>query len=306
MKVTVTAAPLPTNFRGTPQELIEAFLDRLEISVDGSSFVVGDVMPIGNQGPWLRNGTQWWVWDVNTSTYIPLDVSSSVHPQIFIGDVAAGAPDSTKYQLWLQLNGSVVNGLYYFAGNTLGWITELSVLVNGSISSAMLQAGSVTTVALANGSVTVAKLQNGIPLSVFAAGNPYQFVRTFANGEVGWGRLMNASPLFSIAAGAGFYSWSHGLGGIPNLVRVVFVCITDSPATGYAAGDEIEATFGSGSTSSGPGSAEESGANILCNDLYVKVLGLTNQVKTAANSARVTITGPEAVNWNVKIYAGIA
>lgn len=307
MKITITAAPLPTNFRGTPQELIEAFLDRLEISVDGQSFVVGDVMPIGNQGPWLRNGTQWWVWDVNTSTYIPLDVSSSTHPQIYIGDVAAGAPDPADFQLWLQLNGAVVNGLYYFAGNTLGWITEPSVLVNGCITSAMLQAGSVTTAALANGSVTVAKLANGIPLSVFAAGNPYQVIRTLANGEVAWSRLMNASPLFSVAAGsAGFYSWSHGLGGIPTLVRVVYVCITDSPTTGYSAGDEVEATFGSGSTSSGPGTAEETGANIVCNDQYVKVLGLTNQVKTASNSGRVAITGSEAVNWNVKIYAGIA
>src|SRR5208282_4004358 len=111
MNATITAAPLPTNFVGTPQQFIDAFLDRLEVVVEGTSFVISDVQPVGNQGPWLKNGTQWWVWDDSTSTYIPLDLTASISDQIFIGDVAGGPPDPTIYTLWLQLNGTAVNGL---------------------------------------------------------------------------------------------------------------------------------------------------------------------------------------------------
>jgi hypothetical protein len=139
MNVTVTAAPLPANFKGNPQQLIEALLDRLEVTVDGTSFVISDIQPAGNEGPWLKNGTQWWVWNEGTSQYVPLDISASITQQIFIGDVASGPPDNTKYSLWLQLNGTTVNGLFYFAGTTAGWVTEPNVLVAGAITPIMFQ-----------------------------------------------------------------------------------------------------------------------------------------------------------------------
>lgn len=138
MNVTITAAPLPNNFRGTPQQFMEALIDRIEISVDGSSFVTGDTQPQGNQGPWLKGGTQWWVWDVDTSTYVPQDLSASVTDEVFIGDVANGPPDSSTYSLWLQTDGSAVNGLYWFAGGTAGWVTQPKELVNGAVTLAML------------------------------------------------------------------------------------------------------------------------------------------------------------------------
>src|SRR5208282_5294415 len=124
MNATITAAPLPTNFVGTPQQFIDAFLDRLEVVVEGTSFVISDVQPTGNQGPWLKNGTQWWVWDDSTSTYVPLDISASIPAQIYVGDVSQGPPNPAQYKIWLQLNGSVFNGFYYYAGSVAGWVTE--------------------------------------------------------------------------------------------------------------------------------------------------------------------------------------
>ena len=138
MNATITAAPLPTNFKGTPQQWIDALLDRLEVSFEGNSFVIGDIEPEGNEGPWLKNGTQWWVWNDATSQYVPLDVSASITDQIFVGDIANGAPDPNTFQIWLQLNGTTVNGLFYYAGSTAGWVAQASPLNVGTVQLAYL------------------------------------------------------------------------------------------------------------------------------------------------------------------------
>lgn len=138
MNATVTAAPLPVNFKGTPQQWIDALLDRLEVSFDGNTFVISDIEPQGNEGPWLKNGTQWWVWNPAESQYVPLDVSASVTDQIYVGDIANGPPDSSVYSIWLQLNGTAVNGLFYYAGTTAGWVAQQSPLQVGSVQLPML------------------------------------------------------------------------------------------------------------------------------------------------------------------------
>jgi len=192
MQATVTAAPLPTNFKGTPQQWLEAFLDRLEVTFEGNTFVISDIQPIGNEGPWLKNGTQWWVWNASTSEYMPLDVSASVTNQIFIGDIANGAPDSSVYQLWLQLNGTQVNGLFYFAGSTAGWVKQASELVPGAVQLNMLapqNPGSLITFDV-----------NRNPL-ILPPGNPGSFLQSTGNG------LSYGSP--------------SGLHGIPNFITPV-------------------------------------------------------------------------------------
>ena len=198
MNVTITAAPLPTNFIGTPQQLIDAFLDRLEVVVEGSSFIISDVMPTSNQGPWLKNGTQWWVWDPTTSTYIPLDTSASFTAQIYVGDVSQGPPDPSVYQIWLQLNGSIFNGFYYYAGSSAGWVTEPTVLTAGCITASpvnMLSDGCVLSAAIGSGQVTSAKLSPNLPPSIIGPGNPYQVVQTNSGGnQAVWTTLMSTSP----------------------------------------------------------------------------------------------------------------
>ena len=203
MQATITAAPLPTNFKGTPQQWLEAFLDRLEVTFEGNTFVISDIQPIGNEGPWLKNGTQWWVWNESTSEYMPLDVSASVTNQIFIGDIANGAPDSSVYQLWLQLNGTQVNGLFYFAGATAGWVKQASELVPGAVQVNMLapqNPGSLITFDV-----------NRNPF-ILAPGNPGTFLQSTGNG------LSFGSP--------------QGIHGIPTFINPVTVVSVTGPLTG--------------------------------------------------------------------------
>lgn len=92
---------LPTTFRGTPQELATAMLKRMKIvSPNGTNFIyIGDVEPTSNVGPWLKGGTQWWVWSEDVKRYVPLDISASETKWYFIG---AATPSTTTPPVWLQ------------------------------------------------------------------------------------------------------------------------------------------------------------------------------------------------------------
>ena len=75
----IVSAPLPADFEGTPQEFFEALVERMEIQspVGTNFFVVGDVEPANDQGPWLKNGNQWYVFSASAGGYVPLDISAS-------------------------------------------------------------------------------------------------------------------------------------------------------------------------------------------------------------------------------------
>ena len=176
MIANVTISPLPSNFIGTPQQLIEALADRMEVSFDGNSFVIGDVAPASNQGPWLKNGTQWYVWEdsgVNGAGYYPLDVSASISEQIYIGDVSGTTPDPTKYSLWLKLRGTLVLGLYYYAGTSAGWVTTPNELVTGSVTLDKLASQAVGSL------ITFNAAGNAV---LFAPGTPGLFLQTTGTG----------------------------------------------------------------------------------------------------------------------------
>ena len=308
MNATITAAPLPENFMGTPQQLIEAFLDRLEVVVEGTSFVTGSTTPDGNQGPWLKTtptGAQWWVWDPSTSEYAPLDVSASTSPQIYVGDISQGPPDPTQYQIWLQLNGSVFNGFFYYAGSILGWVTEPSVLTAGCITSSpvnMLAAGCVLTAAIGSGQVNQSKLAPNLPPSILAPGNPYQIIQTNSDGNAaGWVTLMSQSPNLAYAT---VMTWAHGLSEVPSIIRVVFICVADDTANGYSVDDEIEAIGNCGQPTGGsPG--VRPGVTIYANATNIGVLGLDEYRLNQTGSTQVKLNTTTPL-WMIKIYAAAA
>jgi hypothetical protein len=111
IKLACEAAPLPNNFVGGPQALFEAMIDRLRVifPIGQFTFVISDTEPVGNQGPWLKDGLQWYVWDDATSTYIPLDISPSLP---FI--VSDTEPADGEKPYWLRYSGTRVIGWYYY------------------------------------------------------------------------------------------------------------------------------------------------------------------------------------------------
>jgi hypothetical protein len=113
--LTFRAAPLPTNFVGTPQEFADAFVARLsaESANDISFFASGTVAPTSNVGPWLKNDQIWYVWSDPLATYIPQIIEFESLKYI----ASNAAPDQTKYVFWIELDGTgKAIAIKYFSG----------------------------------------------------------------------------------------------------------------------------------------------------------------------------------------------
>jgi len=131
----IVSAPLPADFEGTPQELHEAMVERYEIkSPSGTNFFVsGDVEPATNQGPWLKGGTQWWVFDPVAGGYVPQDISASTS-RLFTASVdAPPAPGANDATVWLRVVTGRVIGWYFWTGSE--WRPGGNVPASGPTSS---------------------------------------------------------------------------------------------------------------------------------------------------------------------------
>jgi hypothetical protein len=125
-------APLPVDFRGTVQELFEEMIRRLSIlsPVGTNFFVVGTVEPSSNVGPWLRNGTQWWVFDETEGRYVPGDITESLPPLFFIQDTNPGTPGPDQPLVWIRTNQDRIVGIYGWDGTA--WQASANITHSGT------------------------------------------------------------------------------------------------------------------------------------------------------------------------------
>jgi hypothetical protein len=100
LPLTIQMSALPPAVRWTPQQLADAIAARLSITTAQSYalFVSGSTAPSSNVGPWLKNGTEWWIFNTVSGTYVPITINQE-SLGYFIGNVA---PDPTIYQFWIS------------------------------------------------------------------------------------------------------------------------------------------------------------------------------------------------------------
>jgi hypothetical protein len=112
-------APLPSTFKGTPQQLLEQMVRRAKIvSPNGTNFIfIGDTEPTSNVGPWLRGGTKWYVFDNEVKRYVPQDITDSEQVWYHIG---ATAPTSDDPHVWLRTSRDATEADPSY-GNPVGW-----------------------------------------------------------------------------------------------------------------------------------------------------------------------------------------
>jgi len=234
----VSAAPLPSNFRGTPQQLINAFLDRLSITSDAVTVTISDTEPTDNS-PWFR-GTQLWVWDTDTSEYVPLDLSASTEDEIFIG---ASEPDPEEYSLWLKTLGDAIVGLYTYMGTDTGWVTQVvtAVIEDESITTAKIGPSAVTTAKIANLAVTAAKLASGIPLTKLELGAARAKLRMNAGGSAPIWESETVVAERAVTLNS-VDEFEHGFDGSPRIVEAVLICDDAAGDDGFEENDEIPFT----------------------------------------------------------------
>lgn len=291
--ITITAAPIPTDFRGTPQEWLDAFLDRVEIVSDVVGFTVSDEQPDGSN-VWLKNGKQIWTWDEDTSAYVPLDVSASTSDEIFVGPTA---PDPADFLLWLKVTDEDVVGLFYYMGATLGWMAQDVDVADGSITTLKLADLSVTTNKIANGAVTPVKLADNIPMSKWETGPARSFLRMNAAGTAAeWETPFTTSGLLNIAINS-VVKFEHGLDDVPHSVEAVLV-LDQEDATDWKVGDEVNIGMFSYNTGSAD---DEMGYSYYKNATEVGVLFDANIFVWHPTS----IVGFRQItpsNWKLKFY----
>ncbi len=139
LPLTISIGPLPSGQRYTPQGLVDAINARIKASTQESLalFSVGSVAPTSNQGPWLKNGVEWWVWSDTTGAYVPVQAN-----ELTLGYKAATtAPDPAKYKLWIRLaddgepldinysNGSVWRDIYGAIFETLPTTDQMNAAI---------------------------------------------------------------------------------------------------------------------------------------------------------------------------------
>lgn len=137
----ILSAPIPATFSGTPDDLRREIVRRMKIvSPSGINFIfVGDNEPTSNVGPWLRGGTQWFVWDEGLKRYVPLDISASETRWYHIG---ASTPPNSEPPVWLrttkdstEADPSVGNPIGWYVFNGADWVPYVGVVTSGPTAS---------------------------------------------------------------------------------------------------------------------------------------------------------------------------
>lgn len=131
-------SPLPVEFVGTPQEFLYALVHRAKIvSPSGTNFFFsGDVEPVSNVGPWLKNDTQWWVWDDEIKRYKPLDISESETKWFWRQN---SVPPTSTPPVWLkttkdqtETDTSGGNPIGWYEFNGTAWVPFTGVVNSGT------------------------------------------------------------------------------------------------------------------------------------------------------------------------------
>jgi hypothetical protein len=116
LPVFIQMGSLPISVSWTPQMLADAMVARMRLvtAQTFALFVAGSTEPASNVGPWLKNGTEWWVWSDTAGAYVPITVPAE-SLGYFIGDVA---PDQNTTNFWIETTagGSPLALKIYYSG----------------------------------------------------------------------------------------------------------------------------------------------------------------------------------------------
>src|SRR6478609_3296710 len=117
LPLTIQGSALPPNVRWTPQQIADFIWEKARIVTSQSYalFVTGSTEPSSNVGPWLKDGTEWWVWNNDSGDYQPIAV-----PEASLGYfIGAVAPDPAVFRFWIEttVGGSPLALKIYYSGS---------------------------------------------------------------------------------------------------------------------------------------------------------------------------------------------
>lgn len=134
----IQMAQVPPTFQGTPQQFAALMVRRMKIvSPSGTNFIfIGDVEPSSDVGPWLKDGTQWWVYSTGLKRYIPLDISASETKWFHVG---LTTPTTSTPPVWLKtskdqtdLDPSIGSALGWYIFDGANWVSFIGLVESGT------------------------------------------------------------------------------------------------------------------------------------------------------------------------------
>ena len=132
---------LPATLNAKPQEFADELIRHMRIvSPSGTNFIfIGDTEPTSNVGPWLKGGTQWWVWSEHIKRYVPLDISESETKWFQVGFTT---PATSTPPVWLrttkdqtEADPSIGSPIGWLIFNGTNWIPFNSIVTSGPTAS---------------------------------------------------------------------------------------------------------------------------------------------------------------------------
>jgi hypothetical protein len=163
--------------------------------------------------------------------------------------------------------------------------------------------GGISGVKLTNGTATLAKLaQSGATTGQVASWNGSSWAPAApASGVTKYVTATASIPAMPLASQE--VSFTHGLAGIPQSVRVVLYCVTNDAATGYVAGDELDASY---PFSANGFSSDDQGTpfnlRITTSSIIFSQNSLGWDIYVAHKTTRAVVAITQA-NWGVRAYA---
>lgn len=221
------AAALSADFEGTPQEFIVELVNLLSIvSPDGYyGIVVSDSAPTQNVGLWLSGGTKPYVWDSDTSAYVPLDVSDSIASALAAIAALQGTVGTHTTQIAALQSADTALGSRI---TTLeGYASSGRVVIGNSTPTTAQQGALWVQTNVGGTAVTALKFWNGTTWgTVVSFPVPNQYSTADADRQ-------------SLPGSGGVVTFTHGLGSRPPKWSVGIVCTASGCPSGYAEGDYI-------------------------------------------------------------------
>lgn len=116
LPIQIQMGAIPPQVRWSPQQLADAIAQRMRLvsAQTFSLFVTGSTEPSSNVGPWLKNGSEWYVWSDVSGDYVPITIPAS-SVGYYIGDTA---PNPSEVDFWIETTaiGSPLALKIYYSG----------------------------------------------------------------------------------------------------------------------------------------------------------------------------------------------
>lgn len=102
---TIVIGSLPEGIGFDPQAIVNSLEEILQISLNEgvAFFTIGATAPTSNIGPWLKDGTTWYVWSDAVAGYVPATIPQGSLRYIVS---ATKPPALAGYQIWFQTDSS--------------------------------------------------------------------------------------------------------------------------------------------------------------------------------------------------------